>query len=124
MREFNERGREVLLGPFALSQFTNEDRAWFEAEAQRARSMELAQERARLMQWVRRQMKRRLTAKERAYVELHFIKGLSYREAGEEAGANASSVHRGVKRALRKLRVAAAEDGVGWRHPRGAGQRR
>ena len=108
----------VLGTPEWMASFTNEEGLWHEREDDRARAGLEAEERARLLRWVRAQMARRLTQAERRAVELYFFEGLTYREAGARIGMNATSVYRGVARSIRKLRQAAAEDGPRLRFPR------
>lgn len=100
---------KVVMSPDILKGFAIEQGAWYETQGEIEAGLRWGEEKARLLRWVRKQMTRRLTARERLYLELHFFEGLSFREAALRSGTNASSVHRGVTRALRKLRTAAAE---------------
>lgn len=90
------------------------DGMWYEAPEEVKRQLALAQRRAILLAWVRKQMAERLTGRERECIELHFFQAQTYESAGALTGTNRSSVFRGVQRALRKLRQARDEDDS-WR---------
>lgn len=122
MRERWPKGELTAL-PGWMEAFTNEQSLWHETEEDRAQAVAEAKERARLLRWVRRQMTRRLTPAERRAVELYYFQGLTYREAGARIGVNPTTVYRGVRRSIRKLRTAAREEGPRLRIPRG-GERR
>ncbi len=101
----------IQVNPHLLPYWATSDSAWHETPAQQRRRWAHAQERARLLRWVRVQMARRLSARERHCIELYYFEGLTYKEIGQHTGTNASSAFRAVARALAKLRLAAAEDG-------------
>lgn len=98
---------EVLVRPQKIDLFCVEEGAWYETPEEIERGLEVGREKAQLLRWVRRQMGRKLTARERHCVELYFFEGLTFREIARQTDTNASSAHRAVKRALRKLRVSA-----------------
>lgn len=102
---------EVLLRPELLRYFPTTRAAWYETPEEVAAGLEWGREKARLLAWVRRQMTRRLTVRERRCVELYFFQGLTYREVAGLTNRNVSSVHRAVVRALRKLRAARCQTG-------------
>jgi RNA polymerase sigma factor (sigma-70 family) len=80
------------------------DSPWHETAEEIEDALEYGKEKARLLKWVRRHMRSKLTARERRCVELLFFHGLSYREAAERTGIHPSVVHRSVQRGLVKLR--------------------
>jgi len=102
---------EVLVSPKILGRTDASRAAWHETPEDVAAGLEWGREKARLLRWVRKQMRGRLTKRERRCVELYFFENLTYREAGERTGTNASSVFRAVRRGLRKLGRAASADG-------------
>lgn len=104
--------------PHAMGIFSTERALWYESPADAAEARVRARERRRLLRWIRDAMKRRLTARERAALDQYFFEGRTFRGAGDELLRNASSIHRAVGRALRKLREAAAEEGVAMARPR------
>ena len=118
MRDRRPKGELAAL-PGWIEAFTNEQGLWHETEEDRARAVAEAKERARLLRWVRGQMARRLTRAERRAIELYYFQGLTYREAAARIGVNPTTVYRGVRRSIRKLRAAAKEEGPRLRIPRG-----
>jgi len=82
---------------------------WYEDTETVRRGLKWGRKKARLLAWVRAQMFLRLTPVERRCIELYYLRGLNYREAGAVLGVHASSVYRGVRRGIRKLREAAGE---------------
>ena len=114
MRDRTRAGRNaILMGPEALHLFENARGAWYEPPEEIEAGLEWGKRKAELLAWVRRQIGRHLTPRERRCVELYFFEGLTYREAGEKTGTNASSVHRAVTRSLRKLRAQLEKRGPG-----------
>lgn len=108
------RGRRRVHGRVvaAVDTLCVEDAPWHESRDDRERGLRWGREKARLLKWVRNQMGRRLTPTERRCVELHYFEGLTFREAARHTGTQPSSVCRAVQRSIRKLRQAAAEQGV------------
>jgi DNA-directed RNA polymerase specialized sigma24 family protein len=80
------------------------DSPWHETPEDIQDALDYGCEKARLLKWVRRHMRSKLTARERRCVELLFFRGLSYRQAAERIGIHPSVVHRSVQRGLGKLR--------------------
>jgi RNA polymerase sigma factor (sigma-70 family) len=80
---------------------------WYETEEEIEAGLEWGRQKDRLLRWVRRQMARRLSKRERRCVEMYFFKGMTYLEVANATGTDASSAHRAVARSLRKLRSAA-----------------
>lgn len=119
MKDRTRAGRNaVLMDPAVLRLFETERGAWFESPEEVEAGLEWGREKAALLGWVRRQMGRHLTARERRCVELYFFQGLTYREVGSATGTNASSAYRAVARSLRKLRVQARQGGLRNAHTR------
>lgn len=101
----------------ALSFFefrTNEQGAWYEAPVEIEAALAWGRRKAELLRWVRRQMEKRLTDRERQCLAMYYFQDLNYLEIGRATGIHASSVCRAVHRAVAKLRAAALEDPT-WR---------
>ena len=103
---------EVLLTPDVLKHWAVDQTAWHETQEEIEAKLAWGREKARLLAWVGEQMEIRLTAIERRYLRLYFFEGRTYREVAGITGTNASSVHRGVARGIRKLQIAAKEQGI------------
>ncbi len=107
------------MNPLDLPKRAVEEGAWYESKEEIADKLAWGRRKAVLLRWVRLQMGRRLTARERHCIELVYFRGLSFRQAGAATGTRESSVHRATRRAIRKLRAAANEEGVTlWSGPK------
>ena len=80
---------------------------WYESPEEVAKGLEWGRRKAVLLRWVRRQMGRRLTARERNCLELYFFCGMTLLEVGEATRTSKAAACRAVARSLRKLRAAA-----------------
>jgi RNA polymerase sigma factor (sigma-70 family) len=115
MKDYGRRNyweRLRFFGSRTMGRFTNERNLWYEAPEEVEAGLERGAEKAELLRWVRAQAKRRLTARERQCLELYFFRGLTFRQASEKLKVSPSSVHRAVRRSLRKLRRAAELQGM------------
>ena len=99
----------IYVGPQFMDFRTTTDAMWYESPEDVEEGLRWGEEKAALLQWVRRQMGRRLTKRERRCIELYYFEGLTFREVGSRTGTNASSVYRAIRRALRKLHAAAGK---------------
>ena len=112
-RTFADRFK-VNCCPFIMAAYMNEDSPWHEDEAAIAAGLAWGKEKDRLLAWVRLQMRRRLTEKQRRCIDLHYFKDLTYVEIGKKIGCSPSAACRSVQRGLKRLRHAAKEEGVGY----------
>lgn len=86
----------------------NEDRSpWHETTEDVFDMFRKTWVRRRKLQWVRAQMRICLSKVEQRSVALYYWHGLTYRQAASILGVRPSTVNRAVKRAIKKLRVAA-----------------
>ncbi|HNR36551.1 MAG TPA: sigma factor-like helix-turn-helix DNA-binding protein [Candidatus Hydrogenedentes bacterium] len=99
--------RVVPLDPGYFASISEKSSPWHEDEQAIEEGLEWGRQKARLLRWVRLEAGRRLTARERQCLEMHFFEGITFAEMGARTGTNASSAHRAVRRSLRKLREAA-----------------
>jgi len=88
---------------------------WAQNMEQRERACHIAQRKLHMLRWVRRQMRQRLTPRERTCLCLYYLHRLTYAEVGKKTRTHTTSAYRAVRRAKRKLRQAAAED-TSWRY--------
>ena len=100
----------ISVPPEALAGLPESAGAWHETREEVEQALAWGAHKARLIAWVREMMRRRLSENERRCVELHFFEGLGFREAAARTGTSPSSMHRGLQRALIKLREAAETD--------------
>ena len=102
----------VYVNPQRIDLRTVRGAMWYESPEEVEAGLEWGEEKEKLLRWVRRQMGRRLTKRERQCIELYYFKGLTCREVGEKTGTDPSSAYRAIQRAIRKLH-ASAEKGDG-----------
>jgi DNA-directed RNA polymerase specialized sigma subunit len=102
----------ALIDPAILRWFRSDQSLWHETPEEITAGLEWGRRKAELLSWVRRQIKTRLTRRERRCMELYFFEHLNYRQVGHVTDSHASSVFRAVQRSLRKLRQAAAEEHI------------
>lgn len=97
----------VYINPQRIDQRTLREAMWYESAEEVEAGLQWGEEKANLLRWVRRQMGRRLTKRERKCIELYYFKGLSCREVGDKTGTDPSSAYRAIQRAIRKLHASA-----------------
>ena len=97
----------ISVNPEYMDHFATFKGLWHETPEEIEDGLAWGREKERLIRLIRKEMGRRLTKRERRCVELYFLRGLTYSQAGTVTKTNASSVHRAVQRGLRKLRHAA-----------------
>lgn len=75
----------------------------------RATSQQQQADRALLMRWVRREMGRRLTRRERQFVELYYLETMTVADVAHRKKVHYTTVSRSLRRSIGKLRHAARE---------------
>ena len=100
----------VLMSPAFFKTRSVSCSPWYETEAEIEAGLEWGRQKPRLLRWVRRQMGRRLTSRERRCLELYFFRNMTYQQVAAATGTDPSSAYRAVARSLRKLRRAAARE--------------
>jgi RNA polymerase sigma factor (sigma-70 family) len=93
---------------------------WYESAEDVEAGLDWGARKAALLRWVRRQMGRQLTPRERRCIELYYFQGMTFQAVGEATGIDASNACRSVHRALLKLKMAAQEDGSWRKHLKGS----
>ena len=96
--------RESSVDPRHIALMSEEDALWHETDSEIERGLAYGREKERLLKWVRRQAKRRLTSRERMCVEMYYLENLRYREIARRLKIHPAVVQRAVKRGLRKLK--------------------
>ncbi|MCX8065398.1 MAG: sigma-70 family RNA polymerase sigma factor [Candidatus Hydrogenedentes bacterium] len=85
---------------------------WYESKQEIETKIEQAKIREKLLNWVQKQIEHKLTKKERAYIEHYYFGGLTLEEISNKFKVNPSSVSRGIRRALNKLRSLKTDDSL------------
>ncbi len=102
----------VFVSDKFLEEVPESKSIWYESEDEVEFKAKRAKERAKLLKWIRKQMERNLTRKERAYIEYYFFMGLTLEEISNRFRVNPSSVSRGIRRAVLKLRRLKENDSI------------
>jgi DNA-directed RNA polymerase specialized sigma24 family protein len=95
--------------PSFFNSLTEDRSAWHESPREIQAGLQRGKRKAVLLRWVRREMERRLTRRQRQYMDLYYFRGMSYAAIGRATGTNPSSVCRSVRRALNRLTDAAEQ---------------
>lgn len=112
-RTFSDRYK-VSCGPSLMARFNNQDSPWSEDGQDIEIGLAWGREKERLLKWVRLQMRRHLTQKQRRALHLHYFKNLTFGEIALEMGCSPSAACRSVQRGVDRLRDVAREEGVGY----------
>ncbi len=89
LRTYGDRFK-VCFSPELLDGYAASESLWFESDDEVEAALTRGEERERLLKWVRKQMRQRLTAKHRRCIELYYFQDLSYEEVGREVGCTRS----------------------------------
>ena len=89
---------------------TTDKGAWYESPREVAMALAWGKRKEELLGWLRVAMERKLTARERQCLTMHYFENRTYVEIGQVTGSNPSSAWRAVDRAMVKLRKAALAD--------------
>lgn len=117
---------EILVPGPQMDGFRVSDSAWHETIEDIDQALAYGKIKKRALARLRRIASRELSRRERECLVLRYFKGLSYRDAATKTRTTASSVHRAVRRAIRKLRVAVSSSRPSQRlrdRPRGPAPR-
>ena len=96
----------ISVQPNQLHGFGNERGAWYESPEEIEEGLSWGQQKAMLLARITAELDTCLTPRERQCFELYYMRGLTFRDAADIVGIDASSVCRAVRRAVRKLRAA------------------
>ncbi len=120
MARRNKGERYGLRIPQAvMERLTVEEGFWRESPREVEQGLQDGVRKAELLVWVKRRMETRLTEREAQCIQLHYFQSHSFRAIHARTGLGLATVHRAIRRGVKKLRQAAAEEGVGWeRGPR------
>ncbi|MFA7693423.1 MAG: sigma-70 family RNA polymerase sigma factor [Candidatus Hydrogenedentes bacterium] len=101
--------REYSYDPHILARKFQKSGLWEESEEEIEAALKAARERDLLLNWVRREMRRRLTKKERRYLEARYLSNQSVAALAQRYDVHLSTVYRTIRSAIRKLKQAAQE---------------
>ncbi|MCA1900684.1 MAG: hypothetical protein LDL53_00460 [Candidatus Hydrogenedens sp.] len=93
----------VLVSQDFLEQVPSHCSLWYESPEEIEKKLAWGEEKTRLLQWVRKQVQRKLSPKEKRYIEMYYFQGLTLETISERSGANPSAIHRALRRGIRKL---------------------
>jgi|GEM_PF-1023299 len=104
---------EISVDPAVIARVNRDKGIWHETASEITQALDAACERALLLQWVRREMGRRLNPRESRFLEERYFLARSAAAVARDNGVDRSTVNRSLKRAIEKLRQAALENGAG-----------
>lgn len=99
-----------VFPPEDLLEISEEDGLWYETENEVRRMLALGRKKAHMLNWVRRQMSRKLNPTERRCVRLHYFWDMSIPDIARQQKKDARAIQRTINRAIIKLRNAACLD--------------
>ena len=109
-----ERNTLLQVHPPGDFQKLREDEGfWYETPEEIDEGLAVGVRKEMLLQWVRRQMSRKLNRWERHCIRKHYFEGRSIKFIARRSKRNASAVRRTIDRAIRKLRKPACEE-IWW----------
>ncbi len=92
---------------FVSSQFLEEipetQSLWYETQEEIEQKLQWGKEKAHLLQWVRKQMERKLTPKERKYIEHYYLQGQTLETIAKKFQSHPANIHRTIRRGVKKL---------------------
>jgi RNA polymerase sigma factor (sigma-70 family) len=98
--------RRVRFSERAVEDVGEQQGLWYESPEEVEAQLVQGGVRDARMRWVLRQMERRLEARERRCVEMHYLQDKTFREIAKELALPKSAVERIVRGAVAKLRSA------------------
>ncbi len=105
--------QEYSCDPALLARLADTRGLWYETEDGMRAGLEASGEKVLLLHWVRREMRRRLSPRERRFLELHYFDGVATAKVARDAGVHRTTVTRTLQQAIHKLRRAARENDGG-----------
>jgi len=92
---------------FVSSQFLEEipeaQSLWYETPEEIEQKIQWGKEKSELLKWVKKQMERKLTLKERKYIESYYFKGETLEIISKRFHRHPSNIHRTIRRGIKKL---------------------
>ncbi|HOQ31667.1 MAG TPA: hypothetical protein PLA12_04040 [Candidatus Hydrogenedens sp.] len=103
-REPSDNFRNIV---FVSSQFLEEiseaQSLWYETPEEIERKIEWSKEKAQLLNWVKKQMERKLSIKERKYIEHYYLQGETLEFISKKFHSHPANIHRTIRRGIKKL---------------------
>jgi len=93
----------VLMPQHFLEQIPSNQSLWHETPEEIEEKLQWGKEKARLLQWVQKQIQRKLTVKERNYIELYYFQGLTLELISKKYHSNPANISRTIRRGIKKL---------------------
>ncbi len=117
-KPFNPTKRYLVnTNPHSLSALPAHRQLWAETQEMVDAGLAWGAQKRVLLRWVWDTMEARCTARERQCIVLHFFDGLTYEAIAHQTGTTRSSCCHAAKRGIKRLRAAAAEQGLAPKLP-------
>jgi len=103
-RESSDNFRNMV---FVSSQFLEEiseaQSLWYETPEEIESKIQWGKEKVRLLNWVKNQMERKLSIKERKYIEHYYLQGETLEAISKKFHSHPATIHRAIRRGIKKL---------------------
>lgn len=103
-REYTNHFRNTV---FVSSQFLEEiseaQSLWYETPEEIESKIQWGEEKARLLNWVKKQMERKLSVKERKYIDHYYLQGETLETISKKFNSHPANIHRTIRRGIKKL---------------------
>ncbi len=93
----------ILVSQHFLEQIPETQSLWHETPEEIEEKLQWGKEKAHLLQWVQKQIQRKLTAREKNYIELYYFQGLTLEVIAKKHHSNPSNISRTIRRGIKKL---------------------
>lgn len=95
--------KRVFVSPQFLEEIPETQSLWHETPEEIEQKLQWGKEKAQLLQWVRKQIERKLTPKERKYIEHYYLQGQTLETIAKKYQSHPANIHRTIRRGIKKL---------------------
>lgn len=103
-KKYSDNFRNIV---FVSSQFLEEiseaQSLWYETPEEIENKIEWGKEKVQLLNWVKKQMARKLSIKERRYIEHYYLQGETLEIISKKFQSHPANIHRTIRRGIKKL---------------------
>jgi DNA-directed RNA polymerase specialized sigma subunit len=93
----------VLISSTFLEEIPETQSLWYETPEEIEQKLQWGKEKAHLLEWVQKQMERKLTIKEKRYIEYYYFQGETLETIARKFNTHPANIHRTIRRGIKKL---------------------